>query len=180
MNRHEHCFQLSQLIRGTLVGVYVALVLPLPVLAPDALRLWLLAAVPFGLIVVLAMLSEQVIITNAGITVRHPAWCSWVLRRGWSLNWSEMKALVPVGTSQGGKVFYITTYDQKHYLLPQRLQHFEQFLILIELHSSLQTKGIGRLTPPWTYQLLAALAGLMIIGETAAALAIQQGLVSIP
>ena len=70
------------------------------------------AAVPFGLLVVLAMLSEQVSVTNSGITVGHPSWCSWLLRRGWSLKWTEMKALVPVGTSQGGKVFYITTHEQ--------------------------------------------------------------------
>ena len=85
MNENHHCFQLSPLIRGTLITVYLALVLPLPALAPESLRLWLLAAVPFGLLVVLAMLSERVTVTDTGITVGHPPWCSWLLRRGWSL-----------------------------------------------------------------------------------------------
>ena len=66
MNKSSHCFQLSPLIRGTLLTVYLALVLPLPALAPESLRLWLLAAVPFGLLVVLAMLSEQVTVTSSG------------------------------------------------------------------------------------------------------------------
>ena len=180
MNEASHCFQLSPLIRGTLITVYLALVLPLPALAPASLRLWLLAAVPFGLLVVLAMLSEQVTVTSSGITVGHPAWCSWLLRRGWSLEWTEMKALVPVGTSQGGKVFYITTHDQSQRLLPQRLEHFDRFLDLIQSKSSLRTTGIGRLTPPWTYQLLAALAALMLVGEGSVAIAVRQGLIVTP
>ncbi len=180
MNESIHCFQLSPLIRGTLITVYLALVLPLPALAPESLRLWLLAAVPFGLLVVLAMLSEQVTVTSSGITVGHPSWCRWLLRRGWSLDWSEMKALVPVGTSQGGKVFYITTHDQRQRLLPQRLEHFDRFLELIQAQSSLRTTGISRLTPPWTYQLLAALAALMLVGEGSVAFAIQQGLIVAP
>lgn len=180
MNNNNHCFQLSPLIRGTLITVYLALVLPLPALAPESLRLWLLAAVPLGLLAVLAMLSEQVTITNSGITVGHPAWCSWLLRRGWSLNWSEMKAIVPVGTSQGGKVFYITTHDQSQRLLPQRLEHFDRFLDLIQARSTLRTKGVGRLTPPWTYQLLAVLAALMLLGEGSVAFAVQRGLILIP
>ena len=180
MNDSNHCFQLSPLIRGTLITVYLALVLPLPALAPESLRLWLLAAVPLGLLVVLAMLSEQVTVSDSGITVGHPSWCSWLLRRGWSLNWTEMKALVPVGTSQGGKVFYITTHDQGHRLLPQRLERFDRFLSLIQSQSSLRTTGVGRLTPPWTYQLLAVLAALMLVGEGSVAFAVQQGLIIIP
>ena len=180
MKDSNHCFQLSRLIRGTLITVYLALVLPLPALAPESLRLWMLAAVPLGLLVVLAMLSEQVTVTNSGITVGHPSWCSWLLRRGWSLNWTEMKALVPVGTSQGGKVFYITTHDQSQCLLPQRLEHFDRFLDLIQSLSSLRTTGVGRLTPPWTYQLLAVLAALMLVGEGSVAFAVQQGLIIIP
>ena len=180
MNESNHCFQISPLIRGTLITVYLALVLPLPALAPESLRLWLLAAVPLGLLVVLAMLSEQVTVSNSGITVGHPSWCSWLLRRGWSLNWTDMKALVPVGTSQGGKVFYITTHDQGQRLLPQRLERFDRFLALIQSQSSLRTTGVGRLTPPWTYQLLAVLAALMLVGEGSVALAMQQGLIIIP
>jgi hypothetical protein len=91
-----------------------------------------------------------------------------------------MKALVPVGTSQGGKVFYITTHDQSQRLLPQRLEHFDRFLDLIQARSTLRTKGVGRLTPPWTYQLLAVLAALMLLGEGSVAFAVQQGLILIP
>ncbi len=180
MSNDRHCFQISPLIRGTLIAVYLALVLPLPSLAPESLRIGLIAAVLIGFIVVMAMLSEQVVLTNTGIAVGHPAWCNWVLRRGWSLEWNQMKALVPVGTSQGGKVFYITTHDQQQRLLPQRLQNFDQFLNLVQAQSSLKTTGVGRLSPPWTYQLLAALSLLMLLGEGAVAYAIHEGIIISP
>ena len=91
-----------------------------------------------------------------------------------------VSGLVPVGTSQGGTVYYFTTHDQRHQLLPQRLSRFADFLALVQSHSGVDTSRIGRLTPPWTYQLLAALAVTMIIGEAALAFAIQQGWIISP
>ena len=60
-------FGLSPLIRTTLLSLYVALVLPLPLLAPQELRWWMAAGLLFGLILVLGLLSEQVETDAAGI-----------------------------------------------------------------------------------------------------------------
>ena len=173
-------FQLSPLIRFTLLAVYLALVFPLPLLAPTGLRPWLLIASITGLGLVVALLSEQVTVNDTGLNVGYPSWCNWLLRRGWSLKWDEIRGLVPVGTSQGGTVYYFTTHDQRHQLLPQRLESFPDFLGLVEQHTNLDTSTIGRLTPPWTYQLLAGLAVSMLIGEAALGLAIVQGWLIMP
>ena len=53
-------FRLSPLIRFTLLSLYAALVLPLPLLAPAELRLWMLVGLLVGLVLVLGLLSEQV------------------------------------------------------------------------------------------------------------------------
>ncbi|MFN5697185.1 MAG: hypothetical protein ACK486_09160, partial [Cyanobacteriota bacterium] len=97
---------MAPLIRFTLIALYLALVLPLPVLAPEGLQLMMLLAVPLGLVLVLALTSERVELDAEGVRVGHPAWCSWLLRRGWSLHWSQVKGLTPVATSQGGRVYY--------------------------------------------------------------------------
>ncbi|MGC6483038.1 MAG: hypothetical protein ACON4T_05685 [Synechococcus sp.] len=173
-------FQLSPLIRFTLLAVYLALVLPLPLLAPTELRGWLLAASIAGLALVWALLSEQVTVSATGLKVGYPSWCSWLLRRGWYLDWPEIRGLVPVGTSQGGTVYYFTTHDQRHQLLPQRLEAFQDFLDLVQQQTKLNTASIGRLTPPWTYQLLAGLAVVMLVGEAALAVAVGQGWLAIP
>ena len=44
----------------------------------------------------------------------------------------------------------------------------------------MSTKGIGRLTPPWTYQLLAGLAVVMITGELLTSLGLALGWINLP
>ena len=173
-------FALSPLIRFTLLSLYIALVLPLPWLAPAELRLLMVAGLVLGLVLVLGLLSEQVETDAEGIHVRYPEWIRWLLRRGWFMAWSDVRALVPVGTSQGGTVYYLKAADLRHQLLPQRIERFDRFLCLLSERTTVSTSDIGRLTPPWTYQVLAALSGVMVAGELVAAGAIQQGWIMLP
>ena len=158
-------YPMAPLIRFTLISLYLALVLPLPALAPTELQAWLWASLPLGLVLILALVSEQVELSDSGIRVGHPAWCGWLLRRGWQLNWDQITGLTPVATSQGGRVFYVRTKDGSAYLLPQRVQAFEEFLSRFSQASGLDTSSIGRISPPWTYQLLAALCGAFLGSE---------------
>lgn len=160
-------YPMAPLIRSTLVALYLALVLPLPVLAPDGLQVAMAAAVPLGLVLILALVSEQVEVDADGIRVGHPAWCRWLLRRGWQLQWEQVSGLTPVGTSQGGRVFYVRTTAGGAYLLPQRVARFEQFLQQVSRASGLDLGAVGRISPPWTYQLLAVLCWLFLAGELA-------------
>tara|TARA_B100001939_G_scaffold28686_1_gene22757 strand:- start:44 stop:568 length:525 start_codon:yes stop_codon:yes gene_type:complete len=162
-------FGLSPLIRFTLLSLYLALVLPLPLMAPASLRVLMGVGLILGLVLVFGLLSEQVETDDTGIQVRYPAWIRWLLRRGWSMPWTDIRALVPVGTSQGGTVYYLKAADVRHQLLPQRIERFDRFLQLLQERSGVSTAGIGRLTPPWTYQLLAGLSGLMLMAEIATA-----------
>ena len=158
-------YPMAPLIRFTLISLYLVLVLPLPVLAPLELQPWLWGALPLGLALILALVSEQVELTSAGIRVGHPRWCAWLLRRGWTLGWDQITGLTPVATSQGGRVFYVRSEDGSAFLLPQRVQAFEAFLSRFSQASGLDTSSIGRISPPWTYQLLASLCGLGLVAE---------------
>lgn len=160
-------YGMDPLIRGTLVGLYLALVLPLPALASGSLRALLAVAVPLGLVLVLAITSETVTVTPQGLALGQPSWCGWWLRRGWSLGWNEITGLTPVATSQGGRVYYLRS-AKASYLLPQRLARFADFLAQLQHYSGLDTSAIGRISPPWTYQVLAGLTALMLLGELAA------------
>jgi hypothetical protein len=165
-------YPMAALIRGTLIALYLALVLPLPALAPANLRLVLALVVVAGLLLVLAISSERVELDGQGIRVGHPAWCGWLLRRGWSLAWSEVVELRGVVTSQGGRVYYVRG-ESGTWLLPQRVARFEEFLGRFARHSGLDTSSIGRISPPWTYRLLAVLSALLLAGEGLAALLIS-------
>lgn len=156
---------MAPLIRLTLLALYLALVLPLPLLAPDGLRLALLLAAALGLVLVVAITSERVEIDSEGLRVGHPRWCAWLLRRGWQLSWPAMRALTPVGTSQGGRVYYVRDEQGGAFLLPQRIERFEAFLAEFSRRSGLDTRGVGRISPPWTYRLLALLCALLLVAE---------------
>lgn len=173
-------FRLSPLIRFTLLSLYAALVLPLPLLAPAELRLWMVVGLLVGLVLVLGLLSEQVETDDDGIRVRYPSWIRWLLRRGWVMRWQDIRALVPVGTSQGGTVYYLKAADLRHQLLPQRIDRFDRFLQLLSERTTVKTAGIGRLTPPWTYQVLAVISAGMVLMEATAAFAISNGWISLP
>ena len=169
-------YGMAPLIRYTLVGLYLCLVLPLPLLASGGLGLGLAIAVPLGLVLVLAMTSEMVTVAPQGLALGHPTWCGWWLRRGWSRPWNEITGLTAVATSQGGRVYYLRS-AKGSYLLPQRLGRFTDFLAQVHQHSGLDTSAIGRISPPWTYQLLAGLTALMLLGELASLVLLPGGTV---
>ncbi|WP_043368635.1 hypothetical protein [Cyanobium sp. PCC 7001] len=159
---------MAPLIRGTLLTLYLALVIPLPALAPaGSSRMLLLGALTLGLVLVLALTSEQVEVDREGLRVGHPPWCRPWLRRGWHLPWHTISGLTPVTTSQGGRVYYVRGQDGSAWLLPQRVARFDDFLGRFASASGLSVEGIGRISPPWTYQLLAVLSGLMLALELA-------------
>ena len=170
-----HRYPMAPLIRYGLLALYGALVLPLPLLAPSPWRWPVGTAVLLGFLLVLAATSEQVEIAATGLRVGHPAWCHWLLRRGWSLAWTDIEALNSVATSQGGRVFYVRTSPDatgriQSWLLPQRIAHFEDFLARFSAATGLHVADVQRLTPPWTYQLLALFSGLLLVFETLALL----------
>jgi hypothetical protein len=174
----QHVYSMAPLIRLPLIALYLALALPLPLQAPPSLRPWLLAAVPLGLVLVVAITSERVVLDDHGIGLGHPPWCGWLLRRGWSVPWNRVSSLTPVATSQGGRVYYLRSAAQEAsgpgvaHLLPQRVARFEDFLARFSRFSGVDTGVVTRLTPPWTYRLLAVLAGTLLVGELAAFLAL--------
>ncbi|MCP9931795.1 hypothetical protein KBY82_13495 [Cyanobium sp. AMD-g] len=169
-----HRYPMAPLIRFTLLGLYLALVLPLPLLAPEPLKLPLGLACIAGLMLVVAITSERVELDGQGLRVGHPRWCSWLLRRGWQLPWNRITALTPVTTSQGGRVYYVRSANKEDgrgevsWLLPQRVVRFDDFLARFSSATGLSTDSINRISPPWTYQLLALLSGLLLAGEVLA------------
>ena len=172
--RGPHTYGMAPQIRFTLLGLYIALVLPLPVMASHTWQPLIWAALALGFALVLAITSEQVILDGEGLRYTHPAWCRWALRRGWELPWRDVEGLTPVATSQGGRVFYVRTAlataaesgrQKSAYLLPQRVEKFSEFLSTFTAFSGISTDAVARINPAWNYQLLAVMSGVMIVGE---------------
>lgn len=163
-------FRISPLIRLTLLLFYVALTVPLPFLAkvthasvpPSALALGL----GLGAIALYAALSERVIVTDTGIQVAYPHWVPDLLRKGWSLDWSEITSLKPRSTGQGGLVYYFLTQTGEAKLLPMRVAGFARLVSLVQDRTGIDTTDVRPLSQPWMYLILLGLTLLLLLIDT--------------
>lgn len=153
---------ISPLIKITLISLYGVLTIPLPFLAAftqvpiSPMVLWL--GIGLGLIFLIGALSEKVILDKQGIQVTYPAWLAWILRKNWSLQWPEIKALKLRTTGQGGFVYYFTTtQNDRAYLLPMRVAGFKQLVEMVQAKTQIDTTEIKPLAQPWMYFILLAL-----------------------
>jgi hypothetical protein len=138
--------------------LYIALTLPLPFLAKatDApIPPYLLAiGLVLGAIFLYAALSERVLIDDQQIQVTYPAWVLAVWRRGWSLPWTEVKALKPRSTGQGGIVYYFVSKTDQAYLLPMRVAGFAELVRQVQAKTGIDTTDVRPLSQPWMYLIL--------------------------
>jgi hypothetical protein len=160
-------FQISPLIRITLISLYIALTIPLPFLAEATsapIPAWILwIAIAIGFIFLYGALSERVILDGEKIQVTYPNWFLFV-RQGWSLAWSEIKDLKLRTTGQGGLVYYFVTHSaDRAYLLPMRVAGFARLVKLVEEKTGIDTTDIRPLSQPWMYFILLACTLLLLL-----------------
>ena len=160
-------FRLSPLIRITLLSLYTALTAPLPILSqvtsspvPPAL-LWV--GIGLGAIALYAALSERVVLSDRTIAVTYPNWVPSFFRKGWSLDWSDIKELKPRTTGQGGLVYYFLSNDGKGYLLPMRVAGFTRLVNEVQAKTGIDTKDVKPLAQPWMYLILLGFTLLLLL-----------------
>ena len=86
-------------------------------------------------------------------------------KKEWKICWDEIVSIKSLPTSQGSKVHYFSTNNNENFLIPQRIENFERFLLIISEKTNLQIKEINYLSPLWTYKLLTFFSVLMILWE---------------
>jgi hypothetical protein len=160
-------FNLSPVVRITLLTLYVALMLPLPFLAQLSDQpvspqvLWV--ALGLGAIALWGALSERVCLDETGISVTYPSWFRAFTRKGWSLPWSEVQALKPRTTGQGGLVYYFVSTAGQGYLLPMRVAGFAELVRQVQQRTGIDTTSVRPLAQPWMYFTLFGAAVLLLL-----------------
>ncbi|MGD1895712.1 MAG: hypothetical protein ACFB16_02050 [Phormidesmis sp.] len=161
-------FQISPLIKLTLLSFYTALMIPLPFLAkateapvPPSV-IWM--ALALGAITLFGALSETVEVDNTSIAVTYPKWVQAFGRKGWSLKWADITALKPRSTGQGGIVYYFLNQAQdRAYLLPIRVVGFARLVRYVEAKTDIDTRDVKPLAQPWMYLILLGLTALLLL-----------------
>lgn len=163
-------FRISPLVRLTLASLYLALTVPLPFLAtftqaPIAPS-WLWGGIAIGFGVLLGALAERVTLDETGIQVGYPRWVLPVGRKGWSLPWSEVVALQPRTTGQGGLVYYVRSREGQGYLLPMRVVGFARLVAIVGDRTGIDTRDVRPLAQPWMYGILLLFTGFLLLIDT--------------
>ena len=64
-------------------------------------------------------------------------------RKNWEITWKDIKLIKSLPTSQGSKVYYFNTSKGDNFLIPQRLENFEKFLITINKNTNINVDDIS-------------------------------------
>ena len=86
-------------------------------------------------------------------------------KKNWEIFWKDIKSIKSLPTSQGSKVYYFNTLQGDNFLVPQRVENFKKFLLIISKNTGLAIDEISYVSPLWTYKLLTLISIMMIIGE---------------
>ena len=97
--------------------------------------------------------------------IRQVFFFKFIGKKNWEVFWKDINLIKSLPTSQGSKVFYFITNENENFLVPQRLENFEEFLIIISKETGLNVDGLSYISPLWTYKLLTLISLFMIIGE---------------
>ena len=152
-------------VKSSLISLYLALTLPIPFISIGQLKIISLISFILGLFLVINITSEHVETCNKKISYRASFISKFLGRENWEICWKDINLIKSLPTSQGSKVFYFNTENGNNFLIPQRLENFERFLIIISKKTEIDIKDITYISPLWTYKLLTLLSVLMIIGE---------------
>jgi len=152
-------------VKSSLVSLYLALTIPLPFISIEKLKIPSILIFALGLYLIINITSDYVETCSNKISYKRSFISKFLGKKNWEICWKDIKLIKSLPTSQGSKVYYFNTNKGENFLMPQRLENYEKFLLIVSQNTGLVTDKISYISPLWTYKLLTLLSALMIIGE---------------
>ena len=157
-------------VKSSLISLYLALTIPIPFISIDQLKIPSIIIFIFGLYLIINITNDYVETCKNKISYKTSFISKTLGRKNWEVSWSDIKLIKSLPTSQGSKVHYFSTNDGENFLVPQRVEDFEKFLLIVSKNTDISINEISYISPLWTYKLLTYLSFLMILGELIALL----------
>ena len=152
-------------VKSSLTTLYLALTIPIPFISIDQLKILSITAFVLGLYLIINITSDYVETCNNKISYKTSFISRTLGRKNWEIFWKDIKLIESLPTSQGSKVFYFNTKKGDNFLIPQRVENFEKFLLIVSKNTGIATNELSYISPLWTYKLLTTISIFMIIGE---------------
>tara|TARA_B100000945_G_scaffold81183_1_gene62675 strand:+ start:60 stop:566 length:507 start_codon:yes stop_codon:yes gene_type:complete len=158
-------FKTLFLVKSSLITLYLALTIPLPLIASEKLKIPSIIIFVFGLFLIFSITSDYVEICNKKIAYKVSFISNIFGKNNWEILWTDIKLIKSFPTSQGSKVYYFVTNKDEKILVPQRIDNFERFLSIISCKTKLNVENLSYPSPLWTYKFLTFISLLMVVGE---------------
>ena len=158
-------FKTLFVVKTSLISLYLALTIPLPFISIESLKILSVIIFALGLYLIINITSDYVETCSKKISYKISFLSKFLGKKNWEISWKDIKLIKSLPTSQGSKVYYFNTFEGDNFLVPQRVENFEKFLLIVSSNTGIDINEISYISPLWTYKLLTLLSVLMIIGE---------------
>ena len=118
-------------VKSSLITLYLALTIPIPFISIDNLKIPSIVTFTLGLYLIINITSDYVETCNNKISYKSSFIAKTLGKKNWDIAWKDIKLIKSLPTSQGGKVYYFNTYQGDNFLVPQRVENFEKFLLTV-------------------------------------------------
>jgi len=152
-------------VKCSLISLYLALTIPLPFISIEKLKIPSIIIFALGLYLIINITSDYVETCSKKISYKSSFISKFLGKKNWEISWKDIKLIKSLPTSQGSKVYYFNTHQDENFLVPQRVEKFEKFLLIVSSKTGIDINEISYISPLWTYKLLTSLSILMIAGE---------------
>ena len=152
-------------VKSSLIFLYLALTIPIPFISIEKLKIPSIIAFVFGLYLIINITNDYVETCNKKISYKTSFISKFLGKKTWEISWKDIKLIKSLPTSQGSKVYYFNTFQGDNFLVPQRVENFEKFLLIVSKNTGIAINEISCIAPLWTYKLLTLISAIMIIGE---------------
>ena len=152
-------------VKSSLISLYLALTIPLPFISIEKLKIPSIFTFVLGLYLIINITGDYVETSNNKILYKTSFISKTLGKKNWEISWKDIKLIKSLPTSQGSKVYYFNTFQGNNFLIPQRVEKFEKFLLIVSSNTGIDINVISYISPLWTYKLLTLLSLLMITGE---------------
>ena len=152
-------------VKSSLISLYLALTIPIPFISNENLKIFSIFTFVFGLFLTINITNDYVNTCDKKISYQTSFISKIFGKRKWEIYWKDIKLIKSLPTSQGSMVHYFITKNNENFLIPQRIEDLEKFLLIVENKTKLNVNQISYISPLWTYKLLTYISIIMIIGE---------------
>ena len=152
-------------VKSSLITLYIALTLPIPLISGEDVRNLAIFAFLFGFILIINITNDYVLTCEEKISCKESFISNILGKKNWEIFWKDIKLIKTFPTSQGGKVHYFISSKNESFLMPQRIENLKEFVLLVSQKTNLEVNKISYISPLWTYKILTYLSIFMIVGE---------------